>query len=45
MTKCLSAKILKLDNLNIIDLDHNVLEFLKFKGLLDEDLIKPLYLI
>ena len=45
MTKCLSTKILELDNLNIIDLDHNVLEFLKFKGLLDEDLIKPLYLI
>ena len=37
-------KILNLNNVNIVDLDHNELEFLKFKGLLDEDLIKPLYL-
>lgn len=36
--------ILKLNNLSIVDLDHQNLEFLKIKGLLDEDLIKPLYL-
>ena len=38
------TKILQLNNLNIVDLDHNRLEFLQSKGLLDEDLIKPLYL-
>ena len=37
-------KILKLNNLNIVDLDHNKLEFLQLKGLLDKALIKPLYL-
>jgi tRNA threonylcarbamoyladenosine biosynthesis protein TsaB len=37
-------KILKLDNLNIIDLDHNELELLQLKDLLDKNLIKPLYL-
>ena len=44
MVKCFSEKILKLNNLSIVDLDHNELEFLKLKGLLDKDLIKPLYL-
>ena len=44
MSKYFSKKILKLNNLNIVDLDHNELEFLKLKGLLNEDLIKPLYL-
>ena len=44
MVKCFGEKILKLNNLSIVDLDHNELEFLKLKGLLDEDLIKPLYL-
>ena len=34
----------KLNNLNIVNLDHNELEFLQLKGLLDEELIKPLYL-
>ena len=38
------AKILQLDNLDIVDLDHNALEFLQIKGLLNEGLIKPLYL-
>ena len=38
------GKILNLSNLNIVDLDHNELEFLQLKGLLDEDSIKPLYL-
>ena len=40
-----SKKILSLGDINIISLDHNDLEFLKLKGLLDKDLIKPLYLI
>ena len=42
--KHFSDKILKLNNLNIVDLDHNQLEFLQLKGLLNEELIKPLYL-
>ena len=37
-------KILKLNNLSIVNLDHNELEFLQLKGLLDKNLIKPLYL-
>ena len=44
MVKYFDEKILKLNNLSIVDLDHNELEFLQFKGLLDKDLIKPLYL-
>ena len=44
MVKHFSDKILKLNNLNIVDLDHNQLEFLQLKGLLNEELIKPLYL-
>ena len=42
--KYFDEKILKLDNLSIVDLDHNRLEFLQLKGLLDKELIKPLYL-
>ena len=42
--KYFDKKILKLNNLSIVDLDHNELEFLQLKGLLDEELIKPLYL-
>ena len=42
--KYFDEKILGLSNLNIVDLDHNELEFLQLKGLLDKDLIKPLYL-
>ena len=42
--KYFDKKILKLNNLNIVDLDHNELQSLKLKGLLDEKLIKPLYL-
>ena len=42
--KHFDEKILNLSNLNIVDLDHNELEFLQLKGLLDEELIKPLYL-
>ena len=44
MTKYFDKKILKLNNLNIVSLDHNELEFLQLKGLLDEELIRPLYL-
>ena len=44
MIKYFDKKILKLSNLNIVDLDHNELEFLHLKGLLDKQLIKPLYL-
>ena len=44
VTKTFNSKILKLDNLCIVDLDHNELETLKLKGLLDKDLIRPLYL-
>ena len=42
--KYFDKKILKLNNLSIVDLDHNELEFLQLKGLLDTELIKPLYL-
>jgi len=42
--KYFDEKILKLNNLNIVDLDHNELESLQLKGLLDKELIKPLYL-
>jgi tRNA threonylcarbamoyl adenosine modification protein YeaZ len=37
-------KILKLNNLCVVNLDHNRLESLQLRGLLDKDLIKPLYL-
>jgi len=44
MIKYFDKNILKLNNLNIVDLDHNQLEFLHLKGLLDKESIKPLYL-
>ena len=44
VAKCVKKKILKLNNLCIVDLDHRELEFLQLKGLLDKDLIKPIYL-
>ena len=44
VVKYFSEKILKLNNLCIVDLDHKELESLQLKGLLDKDLIKPLYL-
>jgi tRNA threonylcarbamoyl adenosine modification protein YeaZ len=37
-------KLLKLDNLNAVNLDHNELESLQLKGLMNKELIKPLYL-
>jgi len=42
--KYFNKEILKLKNLQIVELDHNVLEFLEIKGLLDKNLIKPIYL-
>ena len=42
--KYFDKKILKLNNLHVANLDHNELEFLQLKGLLDKGLIKPLYL-
>ena len=44
ISKKFSEKILKLKNLNIVDLNHKELEFLYLQGLLNKDLIKPLYL-
>jgi len=44
MIKYFNENVLKLNNLYIADLDHNNLEFLHIKGLLDNNLIKPLYL-
>ena len=44
LSKYFDKKILNLNNINIVDLDHNELEFLQLKGLLDEELIKPMYL-
>jgi len=44
VSKKFSEKILKLKNLTIVDLNHNELEFLYLQGLLNKDLIKPLYL-
>ena len=42
--KHFDAKILQFNNLSIVDLDHNVLEFLYLRGLLNKKFIKPLYL-
>jgi len=44
LAQMVDKEILKLNNLNIVNLDHSQLEFLHLKGLLDKDLIKPLYL-
>ena len=44
LAECFSEKILKLNNLSIVELDHNMLELLQTKGLLDKGLIRPLYL-
>ena len=44
LEKCFNEKILKLNNLKLVDLDHNVLEMLQLKGLLNESFVKPLYL-
>jgi len=44
VSKYFDEKILKLNNLEVVDLDHDELIFLRMKGLLNEELIKPLYL-
>jgi len=44
MKQNFDKKILNLNNLSIVDLDHNDLQFLHLNGLLDKQLIKPLYL-
>jgi len=44
LKKNFDKEILKLNNISIVDMDHNELEFLRLKCLLDENLIKPLYL-
>ena len=44
ISKQINEKILKLKNLIIVDLNHKELEFLHLQGLLNKDLIKPIYL-
>ena len=44
ITKYFNEKILKLNNLHVVNLDHNELELLQINGLLDKNLIKPMYL-
>ena len=44
IVKNFDLNIRELSNLKIVNLDNNNLEFLKLKGLLNEGLIKPLYL-
>ena len=44
VAKYFDEEILKLDNLNIVTLDHNELEFLKLRDLLEKSLIRPMYL-
>ena len=44
LIKHFDKKILNLNNLNIVNLDHNELEFLQFNDLLDKESIIPLYL-
>jgi len=44
MTKYFDTKILNMNNIHFVNLDHNELEILQLKGLLDEGFVKPLYL-
>ena len=44
VAKYFDDEILKLNNLNIVTLDHNALEFLRLKDLLEKNLIRPIYL-
>ena len=44
MAKYFDENVLKLNNLSLVNLEHNELEFLQLQGLLDEGSIKPLYL-
>ncbi len=44
VAKYFDNEILKLNNLNIVTLDHNELEFLRLRDLLEKNLIRPMYL-
>ena len=44
IAKYFDDEILKLNNLNIVTLDHNELEFLRSRDLLEKSLIRPMYL-
>ena len=44
VAKYFDGEILKLNNLNIVTLDHNELEFLRLRNLLEKNLIRPMYL-
>ena len=44
VAKYFDNEILKLNNLNIVTLDHNELEFLRLRNLLEKNLIRPMYL-
>ena len=44
VAKYFDSEILKLDNLNIVTLDHNELEALRLRNLLEKSLIRPMYL-
>ena len=44
VAKYFDDEILKLNNLNIVTLDHKELEFLRLRGLLEKSLIRPIYL-
>jgi len=44
VVKYFDDEILKLNNLNIVTLDHKELEFLRLRNLLEKSLIRPIYL-
>ena len=44
LIKYFDKRILELKDLSIVELDHNVLELLQLKGLLEKKMINPLYL-
>jgi len=44
LIKYFDKRILEINDINIVELDHNVLEYLQLRGLLEEKMINPLYL-
>ena len=44
VAKYFDDEILKLNNLNVVTLDHKELEFLRLRDLLEKSLIRPMYL-
>ena len=44
VAKYFDDEILKLNNLNIVTLDHKELEFLRLRNLLEKSMIRPIYL-